>query len=381
MIAGPLSPFAYFVRNKRRALPVVAVIALAVFAVSLTAVLTGSMIASARAAWVEPFGFYSLVAGPKGLLEPRVVRALKADGDVSRLMPVVTARTRVVGIFGSDLRPVFGLKARDLEEFLRRTGLRLVDGRLPRPGKAEVALHGDVLKGKEGARLGGEVGQEVDPSDPLPGKFRVVGVLAGPIPVGVAPYDSLKANSPLAGRDGEAAYLVFPRPWRQADVDAALARLPEDEATVKTYPLEKEQFDREIHSLDLVIWVLNLVTIAVMALATGLLNVIFFLQRMGEFGILAAMGYSRGFLVARTFLEVLWTTLVGWLVGLGVSRWALGLVSRYIYEPKGIPLTGIDARVLSFTLPIPLLIACFSLGVVAWQLWRLDAVSIVERRE
>lgn len=118
-----------------------------------------------------------------------------------------------------------------------------------------------------------------------------------------------------------------------------------------------------------------------MALATGLLNVIFFLQRLGEFGILAAMGYTRGFLVTRTFLEILWTTAVGWLIGLGLSRWAIDLVSRAIYAPRGIPLTGIDGRVLAFTLPIPLMIAAFSLLVVLWHLWRLDPVSIVERRD
>lgn len=39
------------------------------------------------------------------------------------------------------------------------------------------------------------------------------------------------------------------------------------------------------------------------------------------------MGYTRGFLVTRTFLEILWTTAVGWLIGLGLSRWRLDPVS------------------------------------------------------
>lgn len=381
MWSGPLSPLVYFARNRRRTLPVVAVVALAVFAASLTAVLTGSMIAAARTAWVEPHRLYVLVASPQGLLTPRVVRALKGNRDVERLMPAIPARVRVVGIFGSDLRPVLGLRARDLEHFLARTGLTLVEGRLPRPGKAEVALHRDVLKGKEGVRLGDEIGQEVDPNDSLPGRFRVVGVLAGPIPLGVGPYDALRANSALAGSAGEAAYVVFPRPGRRDALEESLAALPEDEALVRSYGNQRKDFDREVHSLDLVIWVLNLVTVGVVALATGLLNVLHFQQRLGEFGILAAMGCSRAFLAGRTLAEVVGTTAAGWLAGLALSRWVVSLVSSRIYEPKGIPLTGLDARALAFTLPIPLLVALFSLVVVLWHLSRLDPVTIVERRE
>lgn len=379
-VFGSLSPFAYFVRNKKKALPVVAVIVLAVFAVCLTAVLTGSMIASARLAWVEPFRAFSVVQASKDVLDPKVVRQLRASRDIGRLMPVLAADTRVFGIFGSDGRTIYALRDRDMKRFMERTGLTLVEGRLPRPGKAEAALHADILKGKDGVTLGSEIGREVDEKDGLPGKYRVVGVLGGRMPAGLASYEYMKANSPLAGA-GDVAFVLFPRPGREGAVETLLATFPRDRVTVRTHATESRNFAQEVKSLDLIIWVLNLVTILVMALATGLLNVIFFLQRLGEYGILAAMGYTRGFLVTRTFLEILWTTAVGWLIGLGLSRWAIGLVSRAIYEPRGIPLTGIDGRVLAFTLPIPLMIAAFSLLVVLWHLWRLDPVSIVERRD
>lgn len=76
-------------------------------------------------------------------------------------MPVLAADTRVFGIFGSDGRTIYALRDRDMERFMERTGLTLVEGRLPRPGKAEVALHADILKGKDGVAVGGEIGREV----------------------------------------------------------------------------------------------------------------------------------------------------------------------------------------------------------------------------
>ncbi len=379
-MVGPLSTLLYFSRNKKKTLPMLGVIVLAVFAVSLTAVLTGSMITSAREGWVKPYERYSMVAASQGFLEARTVRELKANPHVGRLLPLQNAVVQVTGIFGSDQRLVLGLKEKDLRWFMGRTDLRLAGGRLPARGEAEIALHEDIMKGK-GVRLGEEIGREVDDNEFLPGRLRVVGILAGPYPVALTTYEYLQSRAGPVQPVGERAFLVFPRPGHQSDLEWDLAGLPRDRITVQTYSLTRERVEREIVNMDIMIWILNLVTVVTLSLSVGLLNVIFFMQRMGEFGILAAIGYRRGALLRRTFLEVLTVTPAGWLAGLALSHAVFLLISRYIYAPRGIYLTGIDGRVLSFTLPIPVMIALFSLFIVFWQLWRLDPVSIVERRE
>lgn len=377
---GPLSSLRYFLRNPKKTLPVLAVIVLAVFAVSLTAVLTGSMITSARDGWLKPYERYSMVSAVQGLLDAWVVRLLERNPNVGRLVPVLNAYVRITGIFGSDQRLVLGLRESDLAWFLRRTDLTLARGRLPSKGRPEIALHADIMKSK-GVRVGDEIGRQVDEDEVLPGRVRVVGVLTGPYPLAVTTYEYMASRAGALPPAGERAYLVFPRPGHQSDLEWDLAGLPRDAVTVTTYAMTRERFEREIVNMDIMIWLLNFVTVFTLSISVGLLNVIFFMQRMAEFGILAAIGYRRSFLLRRTFAEVLLVAAAGWVCGLALSHLVFVGISRFIYEPRGIYLTGIDRRAIAFTLPIPLMIALFSLFIVFWQLWRLDPVSIVERRD
>lgn len=375
----PLSPWTYFRRNRRRVLPLLLVIVLAVFAVSLTAVLTGSMIESNKLTWVKPYERYSLLTAPQQPLNRELVRQLTSSSHVSRVLPVANANIQVYGIFGSEPRLVLGLQVGDMRWFIKEAGLRLIRGRLPAADRDEVALHEDIVKSK-GLQLGDLVGRGVYDNEFLPGKHRVVGIFSGPYPVGLAVYERLKgggAFSPAAAR----ALLVFPKKGHEPQLTAQLAGLPRDRITVATYATEKQRFDREVANMDIMIWILNLVTVVTLSLSVGLLNIIFFIQRMGEYGILAAIGFRRSFLLRRTLTEVVLVTSVGWGSGLVLSQAIFILISRVIYEPKGIYLTGIDGRVLAYTLPIPVMIALFSLLCVFWYLWRLDPVSIVERRD
>ncbi len=380
MIGHPLSPLTYLRRNRRRVLPVLLVIVLAVFAVSLTAVLTGSMIASNEMTWKLKYERYSLVFSPLGVMEPTVGAMLRTSENVRRLLPVVNANIQVFGIFGSEPRLVLGLKEEDIPWFLEAANLRLVEGSLPIAGSNELVLHEDIVKSK-GLDLGDPVGREVDDFEFLQGKYILVGVLKGDYPIGIASYEKMRGIAG-GGREGsEKALLIFPRPGHERNLERELASLPRRSATVATYATERTRFDREVANMDIIIWILNFITVVTLSLSVGLLNVIFFIQRMGEYGILAAIGYSRAYLLKRTLKEVLMVTALGWLVGLGLSQAAFSMISRFIYEPRGIYLTGIDARTLSYTTPIPIMIGVFSLLSVFWRLWRLDPVSIVERRD
>lgn len=362
-------------------LPLLLVIVLAVFAVSLTAVLTGSMIESNKMTWVKPYERYALVSSPLGMLDPAVLARLRGSKHVRRLMPVVNTSIQVFGIFGSEARLVLGLKEDDIPWFLRAADLRLVQGSLPVPGGNELALHEDIVKSK-GLSLGDAVGREVDDYEFLLGKYTLVGILRGSYPIGIASYERLRglAGSPQRS-EGERALLVFPRRGQEADLERELASLPRRSVTVATYSTEKDRFDREVANMDIMIWILNLITVIALSLSVGLLNIIFFMHRMGEYGILAAIGYRRTELVVRTLKEMLIVTAAGWLAGLALSQATFWMISRIIYAPRGIYLTGIDLRTLSYTIPIPVMIGLFSLLSVFWRLWRLDPISIVDRRE
>jgi ABC-type antimicrobial peptide transport system permease subunit len=116
-------------------------------------------------------------------------------------------------------------------------------------------------------------------------------------------------------------------------------------------------------------------------LAVGLLNQIYFLQRIPEYGILLALGYKVSYLVRRTLTEATVLTVTGWVLGLGVAYGAHWLLEAVLFAPKGITMVGLSLKTVSYTFPIPFLIAGFSLFTVIRRLMTLDPVSIVERRD
>ncbi len=373
-----LSVGLYLRRNWRRVLPVAVVIVLAVFAVSTTASLTGSMIFSWQRGWLLPYQRYALVQALAGPLPEEWLRPLIRGGTVRRVLPLASASIRYVGLFGSEPRPVLGLRSSDAPLFLRHTGLTLVGGRLPREGEEGIALHEDLLRSRR-LRVGDVVGRAAG-EDFLPGRFRVVGILAGPYPLAVADYAGLRAAAGLTAARGQTAALLFARRGREAEVETYLAGLPRSLAQVYTYRGQSRLFEREMANINSLIWILNLITVSTMALAVALLNLVFFRQRMAEFGLLAALGFRRSFLLRRVTGEVLGITALAWGVGLLLATGILGLIARLYYAPRGIILVGVDERALTLTLPIPVLIVAFSLAAVAWQLARLDPVTILERR-
>src|SRR5438477_588033 len=114
----------------------------------------------------------------------------------------------------------------------------------------------------------------------------------------------------------------------------------------------------------------------------GLLNNLFFPQRMNEFGLLAAVGYSRWGLIMRVAWESLGVTLAAWLIGVGLGVAVLSWFNLTFIVPHGLLINIFDWNVLSLhTLPIPLMVFAFVMGTVAWQLLRLDPISIIERRD
>ena len=106
------------------------------------------------------------------------------------------------------------------------------------------------------------------------------------------------------------------------------------------------------------------------------------MQLANEFGLLASLGYSKGFLTAKTLLEAGLAVVFSWLLGLGLSELVLRVMNEIAFKSRGIePMTALTQRVINFTIPIPIAVAVFSVTIVIWQLWRLDPVSVIERRD
>ncbi len=370
----------YFRRNRGRVLALLSVVVLAVMEVSTVALLTGSLLGDLWVTLVAPLQYFSEVvaAGPE--VPAAVARAIAAQPQTLVLLPMLPESVRVNTLLGPGTANVFAVPDSALPWFLAHTGLRLVSGRLPAAGRDEIALPEKVMRSRH-LRLGSIIGQDVDPEEWLQGEWTVVGVLEGGMSAGVVPYGSMRAFLPLSDVPGVGSYAVFPRPGKAAALNAFLDTLPLAQVRVYTEAAEAQQYRSEVRLLDWLVWSINLVTVGVLSLAMGLLNNLYYRQRMEEYGILAALGYTNGLLARRALAEIAALMMLSWGLGLALTFGLTRALGHWVFGPEGISLPALDARDLIFTTPIPVLIAAFTLWTVLQRLWRLDPVAVVERRD
>jgi len=379
-VLGVLGFPLYFLRNRGRALALLLIIVLAVMEVSTVALLTGSLLADVQLTLVAPLRYFTEIVASDALVPPALASAVARRPEIELLTPMLPEVIRVNTLIGPGTRNVFALPSPYMPWFLRRIGEYVVRGRLPAGDAAEIALPEQVLRSRH-LDIGDTVGQQVDPNEWLPGRFRIVGVLGGDLDCGITPYEAMRSVTALRDVSGVAAYAAFARPGQQAGLDDYLKTLPLSVVRVYTHAAEEQEYQHDVRMLDWLIWSINLVTVGVLSLAMGLLNNLYYLQRMEEYGILAAIGYTHGLLARRALVEVAVITLTSWAAGLGLTLAITGALGRWLFAPHGITLPHLDAQDVAFTLPIPLLIAAFTLATVLRRLSRLDPVAVVERRD
>jgi hypothetical protein len=275
---------------------------------------------------------------------------------------------------------LYGLDQPGMGQLLSLYGDRLVSGRLPKADVNEIAISEEIARSRH-VWLGGKVGNAVDELDRLPDTFTVVGIIRGPTRLGVIPLEYMTEHYLFERR--YQGLVIVPQPGHEQAVHDQVQRLIGDSAfRMFDWPYIKGKIDSLIANLDTINRFLILLVTIVLALVVGLLNNLFFRQRMNEFGLLAAVGYSRWGLIMRVAWESLGVTLAAWIVGVGLGVAVLSWFNTIFMLPHGLLMNIFDWNVLALhTLPIPLMVFIFGMGTVAWQLLRLDPISIIERRD
>src|SRR5438309_5057786 len=275
---------------------------------------------------------------------------------------------------------LYGLDQPGMAQLLSLYDDRVIAGRLPKADANEVAISEKIARSRH-VWVGGQVGNTLDELDRLPDAFTVVGIIRGPTRLGIIPLDYMTQHYLFERR--YQGLIVIPQSGHEQAVHEQLQRLVGNQAfRLFDWPYIKAKIDSLIANLDSINRFLILLVTLVLSLVVGLLNNLFFRQRMNEFGLLAAVGYSRWGLIRRVALESFGVTLAAWLLGVGIAVAVLSWFNTVFMVPHGLLMNVFDWNVLALhTLPIPLMVFLFGMGPVGRQLLRLDPISIIERRD
>lgn len=377
----PLSVFTYYYRNLLKLAPVFLVLALAVFGISLTGVLTGSISASAMSK-VEVYRGAAMIspnpAEGKTAVDPNIKGDLAQNPNIEATYPTIRFSTYMPTLAGQTNAHIYAVNHEVFPILMNAFGLKLVEGELPRAGTNQVALHKSLM-GARGFKLGDVIDPEKDDQEFIPDKVEIAGILDGPTQLSLASLEYISQTR--AWRGWARSVLAIPRAGAQEAAEKDLEQLDKDLVRPYTYSAELRSFSQEFASMDAIVWAINSIVVLVLSLLAGLLNLIYFLDRMNEFGLLLGIGYSRTFVIRRALLESLALTVFAWGFGILFSQVIYTLLNALVFEPRGVSLTVLNWRALQFTLPIPIMVGLFSAGTVLWQLRSFDPMQMIERRD
>jgi hypothetical protein len=364
-MAAPSSAWTFVRRNPARVLPVALVLALATFLLAGLLPLVRSLKANIdRNVGVFEEGI-SLTEANRFAFERQEEQDFLRLNGVAACYRFVYFPLEMELFIGTMKFAVVGMAPDGIDWIMTRKGMLVAEGRLPAPGRAEVALSGDILVSR-GLRLG----------DRLEG-LTVVGRLDGPARLGVFPLDA--ADAPGASFDYKKGFLIVPAAGRETAVAAEVERRFGGAADDVTTPASmRQEIASATRNLDVLTGVIVFGAVLVIGLFVGLIQRIYFLQRTREFGILWACGMTRRLLLLRTLAESALLTVGSCAAGFALAVGGLQLFRTQYLDAHGLVVDLLDpgAVIAVAVLLVGALVA--SVGGAALRLYRFDPVAVID---
>ncbi|MBS1723561.1 MAG: ABC transporter permease [Armatimonadetes bacterium] len=376
---NPLAPTVFLVRNAGKTLPLIGVIVLAVMLIAGIVAIMDSIPLSIRTTYGYSKAYLGVTPRGNNAMTPVLRTQIEQEAPVP-LGPVMTCRAsdcEVKSIVGPWRFVVLALSQEDMRTYLSRLGGGRVEGRWPSSGAPEAIVSEPVARNL-GKRIGDTMLSPTDVNNFSPKPVKIVGIVHMQPWMALMPIEyHRKYHFPPID-----LLIVMAKDIRDQDrLDRwAFERFKGQQARVFAYfELEKEtdEMFRILYSiLNVVIGMLVVVITLMMAM---LMN-IYQSQRIQEFGLLQALGYTRSILLKRVLAETALVVVGGWIIGLGVAFLALLIVRAVLMEPRAFMLDPGDFKAYSYTIPVPIAIFVAATFTVVQRFRRFDPVGVVERR-
>lgn len=375
----PLSPLLYFRRNKRQ------------FFASVTSVITAICFLYLMESFVHSIMLSVLATDGAELhvamevfpsdtvpqVPAQTIADLENNLHIDRLVPV-SLQTIAFNLPGtSNGISVFGVGDDNHRYFLSKFQIHILQGRLPQNGQNEIALDERVAINNH-LHVGSRVGSNLDKTQYLKGDYTVVGILRGNSSLSIMgkPYPAMEQTN--RATQLARGFLVFPKAGQMAEAEKAVQPLIRKNLIVWTPSRAAAQFKATTQSVNILDG-FAVLSIFVMVVCLVCSKYAQYFERRSESGVLNAMGYTRGDLLWRAFLEVTITNLFGFALGMAFAIVICRIVTYNAFERIGGVGVYLYGKAAVVALLAPLFTTLFTLIPVFRLIGRVDAISIIEK--
>ena len=324
---------------------------------------------------------YSLGMVPRGSgdLSEDLVAKIKHQSPVpiEHIIICRASSSQVKSIVGKWPFLVLGMSNPDARYFLRRLGMTSLVGRYPAKGAPEAVVSEPVARNL-GLKIGSTLLSPTDQENYSPHKVKVVGIANTKEWVMLDDIEYQRENHfpPVDN------LLIFAHDLTQQNVldHWAVKTFKGDRTLVFAYYVLEKETEENFHTLYAILDVVIGVLVLVITIMMGMLINIYQSQRLVEFGLLQAIGYTKRQLLQRVLRETAWVLLLGWSLGLLVSYFLLIIADKLLMYPHAYALQTLDPVAVRYTIPVPLSILLVASLTVWLRFRKFDPVGVVERR-
>ncbi|HZH97457.1 MAG TPA: ABC transporter permease [Fimbriimonadaceae bacterium] len=377
-LVRPLAPATYLLRNAGKTLPLIGVITLAVMLIAGIVSLVNSIPFSVKT--IYAYSQRQLAILPRETFEvtpAQMAKFEKAPVPIERMIVARAVRTQVQSIVGKWPFVVVGLKPDDLDFFMKRMEVRGVNGRLPTPGLPEAIVSEPVsrnLKLKIGSVL-----LSPDNQDSYSTKHvKIVGIAKTDLWFMATSYE-YHAKYHFPPFNNLLVYAHNPSDQRKLDLWAEKA-FKGERLEMFAYHMLEDDTDKMFVTLYKILNVIIGTLVVVLAFLMGMLINIYQGQRLVEFGLLQALGYTKKRILRRVLTENILVITLGWMTGVLAAYGLLQITDKLLMYPNAYALNIYDQAAWSYTAVIPLAILFVASLTVFFRFRKFDPVGIVERR-
>lgn len=366
-------------RNAAKTLPLTGVIILAAMLIAGIVAIMNSIPLSIRTIYSHSKHYLGITPRGNAALTPVFKKKIEKESPVELERIVIARASEIEGrsIVGPMPLIVLAVSNDDMHYYVNKMGGGAIEGRFPNEGEAGVIIS-EPLARNVGKKLGDIL---LDPDNSKfysANKVKVVGVVKSEKWFCLAPIDYYRAYHfpPID------IMAIFAK--NQKDQDK-LGRWAENEfkgenSRVYAWHILERETDNTFYILYKILNVVIGILVVVITIMMAMLINIYQSQRIPEFGLLQALGYTKRKLLGRIMMETLLVVTAGWFLGMAFAWLMLTIIYRVLMYPNAFMLDAMDPAAYLYTIPVPICIFLAAIFTLFASFRKFDPVGVVERR-
>lgn len=368
-----LSIFLYLRGNFKKFIPQILVVALGVFLMYFVCINGGGMETQMKNNVLEPYKKLSFIRiNPSAVNEQKYINRLKSNKDIDRIIYSKQAlNIRADMLISNTGSPGIFISESDIRYLMKKFHFKLVNGRIPQEDN-ELLVNSNYAKSRK-LKVGSRMDENTDKS--LTGVYKVAGIYDGE---NIIAFGHIKDAADV--KNNENTIIVVPKEGKLNKVNAFINTFKNRQINIQDYNVINYDVEGFFPVFNMFAFIILTILVVVLTFTIGNMNYIHFFDRVGEFSILDALGYTKLDIFLKLAKEMCIVIILGFGIGIILSFIGGNIFNGVYCIPKGVPVEVYDKWYIILSAIVPIAVGLFSSIPSIKFLSKMSTVDVLEGR-